>query len=307
VLILSQFNLNRYFLKEEEMDEKWMVYINGDILPIRDAKLSVFDRGFQYGDGVFEGLRCYDGRIFKLEEHVLRLFESARAIHIKIPLSHTEMKEAIKDIIRTNGFKNAHIKPFVTRGYGWKLGLDPKNASTPNIVIIARPTAESMYGQAGGGLRLAVVSVRKTPTSCLDPRIKSLNYLVNILARAEAQASGADEAIMLDIRGFISEGSADNIFLVRRGALWTPPVQSALEGITRQTIIDLAKEASHEAPLTMYDVCTADEVFVTGSGAGIIPVVEVDKKPVKEGKPGQLTQRLSELYAEAVKEGEPVE
>ncbi len=292
------------------MDENWMVYINGDIVPIREAKLSVFDRGFQYGDGVFEGLRCYDGRIYKLEEHVLRLFDSARAINIKIPLSHEEIKEAIKDTVRANGFENAHIKPFVTRGYGWKLGLDPKNASTPNIVIIARPTAESMYGKAGSGLRLAVVSVRKTPASSMDPRVKSLNYLVNILARAEALASGADEAIMLDIQGFITEGSGDNIFLVRQGALLTPPVQSALEGITRQTVIDLGKEASistHEAPLTLYNVYTADEVFVTGSGAGIVPVIEVDKRPIGEGKPGQITQRLIELYAEEIKKGEPVE
>lgn len=291
------------------MDEKMKVYVNGELVPLKEAKISVFDRGFQYGDGVFEGLRCYDGRIFKLEEHVLRLFDSARAVHIKMPLSHAEMKEAIKDTIRTNGFKNAHIKPIVTRGYGWRLGLDPKNTTAPNIVIIVRPIAESMYGEAGSGLRLAVVSVRKISAACIDPRIKSLNYLVNILARAEAQASGADEAIMLDIQGYISEGSADNIFLVRRRALWTPPVQSALEGITRQTVIELGKEVSiptYETLLTLYDIYTADEVFVTGSGAGIVPVTEVDKKPVGGGKPGQITQRLIELYAEAVKNGESV-
>jgi branched-chain amino acid aminotransferase len=292
------------------MEENWKVYINGDIVPLKEAKISVFDRGFQYGDGVFEGLRCYDGRIFKLEEHVARLFDSAHAIHIKIPLSHSDMKKAIKETVRANGFRNAHIKPIVTRGYGWKLGLDPKNTSAPNIVIIARPIAESMYGEAGSGLRLAVVSVRKIPACCMDPRVKSLNYLVNILARAEAQVSGADEAIILDMQGFVAEGTGDNLFLVRRGALWTPPVQSGLEGITRQTVMELGKDISistHETPLTIYDVYTAEEVFVTGSGAGIVPVVEVDKKPVGGGKIGQTTHQLIQLYADAVKRGEPFE
>jgi branched-chain amino acid aminotransferase len=291
------------------MDENWKVYINGDLVAIKDATISVFDRGIQYGDGVFEGLRCYDGKIFKLEEHVRRFFRSARAIHIEMPISHAEMKQAIKDTVRANGFTQAHIRPMVTRGCAWNLGLDPRNTTAPNIIIIARPIAESMYVEAHSGLRLAVVSVRKIPACCFDPRIKSLNYLVNILARAEAQASGADEAIMLDIHGYISEGSADNIFLARQGALWTPPVYSALEGITRETVIELAKEASipvHESPLSLYDVYTTDEVFVTGSGAGIVPVIEVDKKPVGAGEPGRITNRLIALYAEAVKKGEPV-
>lgn len=292
------------------MDENWKVYINGEIVPIREAKISVFDRGFQYGDGVFEGLRCYDKKIFKLGEHVVRLFNSARAIHINIPMSQADMKKAIKETVRVNGFKNAHIKPTVTRGYGWKLGLDPRNTTEPNIVIIARPISESMYGEAASGLRLAVVSVRKVPASCIDPRVKSLNYLVNILARAEAQASGADEAIMLDMEGFISEGSGDNIFLVRRGSLLTPPVQSALEGITRQTVIEMAKENSipiYETPLTIYDAYTADEVFVTGSGAGIVPVMEVDKKLIGDGMPGRVTHQLILSYKEAVIKGEPIE
>lgn len=292
------------------MDEDLKVYLNGSIVSLAEAKLSVFDRAFQYGDGVFEGLRCYNARIFKLDAHILRLFDSARAVHIQMPISYEEMKKAIKETVKANKFRNAHIKPIVTRGYGWKLGLDPKNTTKPNIVIIARPVTESMYGKASIGLRLAVVSVRKIPPSCLDPRIKSLNYLVNILARAEAQASGADEAVMLDIHGFVSEGSGDNIFLVRRGMLWTPSVQSGLEGITRKTVIEMAKEASiptHETSLTLYDVYTSDEVFVTGSGAGIVPVIEVDKKPIGEGKPGRITSYLIQLYKEEVKKGEPID
>lgn len=294
------------------MDEKenWKVYINGEIVPLKDAKISVFDRGFQYGEGVFEGIRCYDGKIYKLDEHVQRLFDSARAIHIQIPLSKEDMKKAIKDTARANGFKNAHIKPMVTRGVGWKLGFNPEDVDRPTIVIIERPITGALYGGESGGIRLAVVSVRKIPACCFDPRVKSLNYLANILARIEAQASGADEAIMLDIQGYVSEGTGDNIFLVRRGALWAPPAQSALEGITRRTIISLAKGVSipaYEALLSMYDVYTADEVFVTGTGAGIIPVIEVDKKPVGDGKPGRITQQIIRLYAEEVKKGEPFE
>jgi branched-chain amino acid aminotransferase len=220
------------------------------------------------------------------------------------------MKNAIKDTVRANGFRNGHIKAFVTRGYGWELGLDPKNAGTPNMVILMRPTAGSMYGKEASGLRVAVESVRKIPSACLDPRVKSFNYLVNILARAEAQSSGADDAIMLDVQGFISEGSGTNIFLVRRDALWTPPVQCALEGITRETVIMLAKKASipiYETPLTVYDVYTAEEVFMTGSGAGIVPVMEVNKKSIGGGGVGPFTQKIIQMYAEEVKRGEPVD
>jgi branched-chain amino acid aminotransferase len=292
------------------MDENWKVYINGNIVPLKEGKISVFDRGFQYGDGVFEGIRCYDGKIFKLEEHVRRLFDSAEAIHIKIPLSPEEMKKAIKDTVRANGFKNGHMKAFVTRGYGWKMGTDLRNVTTPNIVIFMRPTAESMYGKAASGIRLAVVSVRKIPACCFDPRVKSMNYLANILARAEAQASGADDAIMLDIQGFVSEGTGTNIFLVKRATLWTPLVHSGLEGITRETVIKLAQKIpipTYETPLTIYDVYTAEEVFMTGSGAGIVPVAEVDKKLVREGKTGPITQKFIQLYADEVKTGDPVE
>lgn len=288
---------------------KGKVYINGDLLPADEASISVYDRGFQYGDGIFEGLRCYNGKIFKLKEHVQRLFHSARAIQMTIPLSHDEMCEAIKTTVRANGSMNAHIKPIVTRGYGWKLGLDPKNTTDANIVIIVREIATSMYAQADTGLRLAVVSLRKPPAYCLDPRVKSLNYLLNILARAEAQASGADEALLLDSQGNLAEGSADNIFLVRDGVLYTPTLQSALAGITRQTVIDMAEASSikvFEQPLTQYDIYNADEAFVTGSGAGIASVIQVDGRMIGDGKPGQLTQRLIQLYAEVVKKGEPV-
>jgi branched-chain amino acid aminotransferase len=273
---------------------------------MKEAKISVFDRGFQYGDGVFEGLRAYDGKIFKLREHTDRLFRSAKAINIVMPISKEEFNGAVKRVVRENGFRDAHIKPQVTRGIAWKLGLDPRNTTAPNIVIPARPIGKSMF-EADKGFKLAAVSVRKIPAMCFDPRVKSLNYLANIMARMEALASGADEAIMLDIHGYISEGAGDNIFLVKRGELYTPEVQDALEGITRQTVIDLAGRKDvkvHETRLTLYDIYTADEVFITGSGAGMVPVTEVDQRIVSEGKAGPVTKLLNEAYEEEVQTGE---
>jgi len=288
------------------MEENWLVYVNGEMVPMKEAKISVFDRGFQYGDGVFEGLRAYDGKIFKLREHTDRLFRSARAINIQMPLTRDEFSEAVKRVVRENRFQDAHIKPQVTRGIAWKLGLDPRNTTAPNVVIPARPIGKSMF-QADQGFKLAAVSVRKIPAMCFDPRVKSLNYLANIMARMEALASGADECIMLDIHGYVSEGAGDNIFLVRNGELYTPAVQDALEGITRATVIELAgrkKIRVHETKLTLYDVYTADEVFVTGSGAGIVGVTEVDKRVVSGGKTGPVTKIISDIYDEEAKNGE---
>ncbi len=290
------------------MEENWLVYVNGEMVPAREAKVSVFDRAFQYGDGVFEGIRCYDGRIFKLMEHTDRLFRSAKMIGIKMPLTGTEFNEAVKMVVRVNNFRDAHIRPIVSRGTAWKLGLDPRNTTEPSIVIPARPLAKSMFDNERG-LKLASVSVRKVPAMCLDPRVKSLNYLVQIIARSEALASGGDEAIMYDIHGYVSEGSGDNIFLVKDGALFTPHVQDALEGITRNVVLELARKEGltvYETKLTSYDIYNADEVFVTGSGAGIIAVIEVDRREVSGGKMGAVTRRISNLYDEEAKNGSPV-
>jgi len=288
------------------MEENWLVYVNGEMVHMKEAKISVFDRGFQYGDGVFEGLRAYDGKIFKLKEHTDRLFRSAKAINITMPISKDEFSNAVKRVVRENRFQDAHIKPQVTRGIAWKLGLDPRNTTAPNIVIPARPIGKSMF-EADKGFKLAAVSVRKIPAMCLDPRVKSLNYLANIMARMEALSSGADEAIMLDIYGYVSEGAGDNIFLIKNGELYTPAVQDALEGITRAAVIELAHRKAikvHETRLTLYDVHVADEIFVTGSGAGIVPVTEVDKRVVSEGKVGKMTKVLSDLYDEEAQKGE---
>jgi branched-chain amino acid aminotransferase len=273
---------------------------------MREARISVFDRSFQYGDGVFEGLRAYTGRIFKLREHIDRLFRSAQFVNIKIPLSKDQFCDAVKRVVRENNFLDAHIKPQVTRGIAWKLGLDPSNATAPNVIIPARPIGKSMFDTAAG-FKLASVSVRKVPAMCIDPRVKSCNYLVNILARSEAVASGADEAIMLDIDGYVAEGAGDNIFLVKDHALYTPPLQDALAGITRATVLELASDSkipAHETRLTTYDVYTADEVFITGSGAGVVPVTEVDGRPVSGGQPGEITMRMGLLYDERAAHGE---
>jgi branched-chain amino acid aminotransferase len=221
-------------------------------------------------------------------------------------ITKEEFSQAVKRVIRENRFQDAHIKPQVTRGIAWKLGLDPRNTTAPNIVIPARPIGKSMF-EGDKGFKLAAVSVRKIPAMCFDPRIKSLNYLANIMARMEALASGADECIMLDIHGHVSEGAGDNIFLVRNGELYTPSVQDALEGITRATVIDLAgrmKIKLHEASLTMYDVYVADEIFVTGSGAGIVAVTEIDKRVVSGGKAGPVTKKISDSYDEDAQKGE---
>jgi branched-chain amino acid aminotransferase len=288
-----------------EMEENWLVYVNGEMVPMRDAKISVFDRSFQYGDGVFEGLRAYKGLIFKLREHVDRLYRSAAAIRIDIPLTKEEFSNAIKRVVRENRFSDAHIKPQVSRGNAFKLGLNPFNTTKPNIVIPARPIGESLFKTEG--FKLATANVRKIPAMCLDPRIKSSIYLVQILARFDAMAVGADEAIMLDIHGNISEGCGDNIFVVKNGELYTPPAWQALEGITRAVVIEMAKREGyrvHETQLTLYDAYTADEVFITGSAAGIISVTEVDRIVISQGAPGKITQKLAILYKEEVKKGE---
>ena len=289
------------------MDKDVLVYVNGEMVPMMEAKISVFDRSFQYGDGVFEGLRAYDGRIFKLKEHVDRLYRSAAAIRIEISLSKSDFCEAIKHVVRENGLKDAHIKPQVSRGNAFTLGMNPLNTTRPNIVIVARQIGESLFKTEG--FKLATASVRKIPSMCLDPRIKSSIYLVQILARFNAIDAGADEAIMLDIQGYISEGCGDNIFVVKNGNLYTPPVWQALEGITRETVIEMSKREGiivYERQLTMYDVHTADEVFIVGSAAGILSVAEVDNIVISRGITGKVTRRIAELYKEEVKKGESV-
>jgi branched-chain amino acid aminotransferase len=276
-----------------------MIYVTGKLVPQEDAKVSVYDHGLLYGDGVFEGLRCYSGKVFRLEQHVERLFESAKAIWLTIPMTPAEMCNAINDTVKANEIVDGYVRVLVTRGAG-SLGLDPNRCSNPQIIIIADVIAlypAEFYHQ---GLAIVTVSVMRNHPAALSPRIKSLNYLNNILAKIEGLQAGCIEALMLNHKGEIAECTGDNIFLVRKGVLYTPPIDAGiLEGVTRNAVIELAKESAievQEIPLTKHDVYIADEVFLTGSAAEIIPVVKVDSRVIGTGKPGTMTLDLSKRF-----------
>jgi len=270
------------------------VFLNGTFVPESQATISVYDHGFLYGDGVFEGIRAYNGHVFKLKEHVDRLFESAKAIALTIPYTKAEVIELILESCRQNNLRNAYIRPIIARGRG-DLGLDPRKCKDPTIVIIAREFG-ALYGDKyERGLKLVTVSTRRNSIQCLSPNIKSLNYLNNILGRIEVNAQGADEGIMLDVNGFVAEATADNIFLVKDRAIVTPPTATSLKGITRQAVVDLARTEGFEVReemITLFDVYAADEVFITGTAAEIAPCVEVDGRVIGDHHPGPVTKRL---------------
>ncbi len=283
------------------------IYLDGEFLPEGEAKISVFDHGLLYGDGVFEGIRAYNGYVFKLEEHLDRLYDSARAILLEIPLAKEELREAILETLRANELREAYIRPVVTRGAG-DLGLDPRKCARPTVAIIVKEW-KSLYGEKlyQQGLRAIVATTRNKPPEGLPPVVKSLNYLTNILARIEANARGADEAIMLDIRGNVSEGSADNIFIAKSKKLYTPPVMNNLPGITRATIIELAREEGlvvREENFGIADLYIANEVFLTGTAAEIAPIVEIDGRRIDDGKPGPITRHLRQRFYEITGIGE---
>ncbi|MHB8605692.1 MAG: branched-chain-amino-acid transaminase [Thermoplasmatota archaeon] len=273
---------------------EYKVYLNGRFVPESQATISVYDHGFLYGDGVFEGIRAYNGRVFRLEEHVDRLFDSAKAIHLEIPHTKAEMAQLILQACRENNLRDAYIRPIVARGRG-DLGLDPRKCKESTVVVLARAMG-ALYGDAyERGLKLVTCSTRRNSPQTLSPNIKSLNYLNNILARIEVNQRGADEGIMLDLQGFVSEATADNIFIVDHNRILTPPTANSLKGVTRNTVLDIAREqglAIHEEPITMMDVYSADEVFITGTAAEIAPCVDVDDRKVGDGKPGRITKLL---------------
>jgi branched-chain amino acid aminotransferase len=280
------------------------VYINGKIYDKADAKISVYDHGLLYGDGVFEGIRVYSGRIFRLRAHVERLFESARAIKLEIPLSREQMMEAIAGTVRAAGKDDGYIRPIVTRGAGY-LGLDPRKTSDPQVIIIVDDIALYPPELYENGLKLATVSTIRNHPNAVNPRIKSLNYLNNIFAKMEATQAGCLEALMLNHKGEVAECSGDNIFLVKRGILRTPPTDAGiLEGITRDAVIELARAANipvRQEALTRHDVYIADECFLTGTAAEVIPVVECDNRPIGSGKPGPITRQLRERFQQLVR------
>lgn len=286
------------------------VYIDGKFYDEANAKISVFDHGLLYGDGVFEGIRAYNGRIFKLKEHIDRLFRSARAIMLDVPLSHAQMSRAVVESCRKNKLRDGYIRVVVTRGVG-TLGLNPKSCKKATVIVIAgsiQVFPPEMYAR---GMEIATVATTRNLVSALNPAIKSLNYLNNIMAKIEANNAGVDEALMLNAEGFVAECSVENIFIVSGKQLFTPPLSAgALYGITRQTVIELAREAGlqvTEPNLTRYDLFCADECFVTGTGAEIMPVTKIDGRVIANGKPGPTTQRLIAKYRALTKvSGEPI-
>jgi branched-chain amino acid aminotransferase len=277
------------------------IYISGKFVPQEDAKISVFDHGLLYGDGVFEGIRSYGGKVFRLREHIARLYESAKAIWLEIPMSQEAMCDAVNEAVRVNKIEDGYIRLVVTRGAG-TLGLDPNRCSNPQVIIIA--DAISLYPKElyEKGLEIVTVSVQRSNPAALNPRIKSLNYLNNILAKIEGLQAGCIEALMLNHKGEVAECTGDNIFLVRGGVLFTPPLDAGiLAGVTRDAVIELARGAGvdvREISLTKHDVYIADECFLTGTAAEVIPVVKVDSRTIGSGKPGPMTRDLEKRFRE---------
>ena len=277
------------------------VWINGRLYAKEDAKISVYDHGLLYGDGVFEGLRSYGGKVFRLEEHLKRLWESAHAIRLSIPMSHEAMTAAVYETLKVNQLVDAYIRLVVTRGAG-SLGLDPNRCSDPQIIIITDHIALYPREFYEHGLEIVTVSVVRNHPAALSPRIKSLNYLNNILAKLEGLQAGCVEALMLNTKGEVAECTGDNIFIVRNGDVYTPPNDAGiLEGITRDAVIELAREEGlevRESPMTKHDIYIADEVFLTGTAAEVIPVVKVDQRTIGDGRPGPITRDLTKKFHE---------
>lgn len=275
------------------------VYVNGKFVPEEEAKISVFDHGVLYGDGVFEGIRSYNGRVFKLREHLERLYESAKSILMEIPLDMEEMVEATLETVRRNNLRDGYIRHMVTRGRG-DLGLNPALCKNPCVIIIASKISLFPPELYEKGLEVVTVSTRRNIPDALDPKIKSMNYLNNILVRIEANRAGVLEGIMLNKDGFVTEGSGDNIFIVRRGKVFTPPAYlGILEGITRRAVLELSGKRGYtvrEEPFTRHDLYTAEECFLTGTAAEIIPVVKVDERIIGSGVPGPITRGLMQDY-----------
>ncbi len=286
------------------------IFIDGQYFDENNAKVSVFDHGLLYGDGIFEGIRAYNGRVFKLKEHIDRLFYSAKAILLTIPMTHAEVCKAVVDTCRENGLREGYIRLVVTRGVGG-LGLNPNKCKRPSVIVIADKIQLYPKEYYENGLTIITVPTTRNLHSALNPAIKSLNYLNNILAKIEANNGGCEEAIMLNNEGYVAECTGDNIFLIKGNEMLTPPLSAgALYGITRGVVIELASASGlkvSEPNLTRYDVFNADECFLTGTGAEVVPVVKVDGRVIGDGKPGARTRELVKKYHELVQaSGEPI-
>lgn len=286
------------------------VYIDGKYYDEAKAKISVFDHGLLYGDGIFEGIRAYHGRVFKLQEHVDRLYHSAKALLLTIPMSPPEMMRAVVATCRKNRLRNGYIRLVVTRGVG-TLGLNPNRCKQGSVIIIAGQIQLYPETYYRNGLEIITVPTVRNLHSALNPAIKSLNYLNNILAKIEANNAGVEEAVMLNAEGYVAECTGDNLFIVRDDEVLTPPLAAgALYGITRRVVMELAEEAGwrvREPNLTRYDLFNASECFLTGTGAEIVPVVKIDGRVIGSGKPGPVTRKLMERYHALTRvSGEPI-
>ncbi|HWB61656.1 MAG TPA: branched-chain-amino-acid transaminase [Chthoniobacteraceae bacterium] len=282
------------------------IYIDGTFYPESEAKVSVFDHGLLYGDGVFEGIRFYNDRVFKLPEHIERLYDSAKSICLTIPLTPEQMTAALLETIRQNGLHDGYIRLIVTRGVG-NLGLSPDRCKTPTVIIIAATIAlypEELYHK---GLDVITCATRRIAPAALPPTVKSLNYLNNILAKIEANAAGAGEGLMLNEQGYVAECTGDNVFILKHGEIFTPPISAGgLRGITRDTVFGVAARLGlkiSEPNLTRHDIFTADECFLTGTAAEIIPVVKLDGRPIGDGRPGALTAKILAGFRELTQKG----
>ncbi|MGC4376210.1 branched-chain-amino-acid transaminase [Fictibacillus sp. Mic-4] len=286
------------------METQW-VYVNGEFVAKEDAKISVYDHGFLYGDGVFEGIRVYDGNVFRLDEHLQRLYDSAKSIMLTIPHTKEELTNIIIETLQRNQYRDAYIRLVVSRGKG-NLGLDPFTCPTPGVIVIAEQLALFPKQLYETGIEIVTVATRRNRSDVLSPQVKSLNYLNNILVKIEASLAGASEALMLNDQGYVAEGSGDNVFIVKGNVIKTPPgYLGALEGITRNAIIEIAANLGYdvrEETFTRHDVYNAEEVFLTGTAAEIIAVIKVDGRVIGDGVPGQHTNRLLEAFRKKVVE-----
>lgn len=294
------------------MEKELQVYVDGKFYPKSQAKVSVYDHGLLYGDGVFEGIRAYDGYVFKLKEHINRLYRSARVILLDIPMAEEQMIEAVLETLRKNNLRDSYIRLVVTRGVG-DLGLDPRKCVKPTIIVITDVIKLHAGDRKEKGMSAMIVWVKRDPVDATSHEVKSLNYMNSILAKIEANAAECDEAICLDKNGYISEGVAENIFIVKNGKVLTPPTSSgALVGITRDVVLKLAQKLGYttiETNITPTDLFTTDEAFFTGTAAEVVPVVVVNKRVIGDGKPGAITRRLMQDFEKVVrdpKEGTPI-
>jgi branched-chain amino acid aminotransferase len=286
------------------------IFINGKYFTEKTATVSVFDHGLLYGDGIFEGIRAYNGRVFKLKEHIERLYHSAKALLLEIPMTPEAMMKAVVETCRKNRLRDCYIRLLVTRGPG-SLGLNPKRCTNPQVIIIADKIQLYPPVMYTRGLDIVTVPTTRNLTNAVNPAIKSLNYLNNILAKIEANNAGVEEAVMLNAQGFVAECTGDNIFIIKGDELLTPPLSAgALYGITRGVVMELGRAAGlrvREADLTRYDLFIADECFLTGTGAELIPAVKIDGRVIGNGKPGKVTKQLVRAYRDLTQTtGEPI-